>query len=276
MTIYLNAEVVSGLGEDTFWTWFHREFPGSVFGVPEALGPGDVVLQYSTLGAPRFPERTVALLWELHPEMKARLGSSEWDGVIARIGAAGAARWRTTASKLMVPYYQHLGPIDVLPIGVDTDLFAPRGKGEARRRLGVPDDVAVGLWSGTTHRMKGYDRLLEYAAQHPAVRWIIAWKDSGSPKMPGALNVERVPQDEFAWLMSAADFSLSASRLRPLYMVEWEAMACDLPVISLDDDDKDLPPSVLNPRDAMIRAGWSRHDAKLAWGRYLDACANST
>ena len=34
--IYLNCEVKSGLGEDTFWTWFEREFKdGCCFEVPK-------------------------------------------------------------------------------------------------------------------------------------------------------------------------------------------------------------------------------------------------
>ena len=36
MKIYLNPEVASGLGEDTFWMWFKREFPNSEFLSPNS------------------------------------------------------------------------------------------------------------------------------------------------------------------------------------------------------------------------------------------------
>lgn len=33
--IYLNTEIFSGLGEDTFWTWFKREFSKETeYGIP--------------------------------------------------------------------------------------------------------------------------------------------------------------------------------------------------------------------------------------------------
>ena len=61
--IYLNAEVISGLGEDTFWTWFKREFPTSSFDKPKTLTEKDIVLRYSTLGPLNvFPVKTVAFL----------------------------------------------------------------------------------------------------------------------------------------------------------------------------------------------------------------------
>jgi hypothetical protein len=47
-TIYLNAQVVSRLGEDTSWTWFKREIPSSPFVTLGLLRNEDVILMYSS------------------------------------------------------------------------------------------------------------------------------------------------------------------------------------------------------------------------------------
>ena len=269
--IYLSPEHKSALGEDTFWTWFEREFEGSAFRVPESIEPDDVVLRYSTLGPPRFGEHTVALLWELHPEMKARLDSPAWDTIIRKINdCARGSRFRVVSSPVMRPYYEAFGAVEVLPIGVDTDLFRPMDKAALRRKYGIPADKRVGFWSGTTHPMKGFQNLLVWHSGHPEIRWITVWKQrSQHVHLEGAYNYVHVPQQQLAELMNCADFCLSCGLLRPFFMVEWEAMACNLPLVVIDGAQKEfIPPA--NPRDDVLGRKWDRRSARGLWARFLE------
>ena len=269
--IYLNPEVVSGLGEDTFWTWFKREFPSASFGLPKRLENEDVVLQYSTLGFANLAGKSIALLWELYPEMKERLGSNEWDGRLARIyECARFSTYRTVASRLAVSAYEQYGVVDVLPIGVDTDLFKPLSERDALRdKYCIPKGKAVGIWCGTTHRMKGFSKLEEYAKLSPEVYWIVVWKwPQEAGKLAGASNFTQVPQQTLCELLNCADFFLSTSMLRPFYMAEWEALACNVPMRIIGDMEKDFAPSS-NPRDDVFRYGWDRRSAKKMWADYL-------
>jgi glycosyltransferase involved in cell wall biosynthesis len=272
--IYLNPEVASGLGEDTFWTWFKREFPGARFGLPDRLNEDDIVLQYSTLGFADRTGKSVALLWELYPEMKARLRSNEWDDKIAKIDeCAKFSTYRTVSTSLMTPYYERFGTIHELPIGVDTNLFKPLDdKPHLRKKYQIPIDATVGFWCGTTHVMKGFERLKQYAARDPTVHWIIVWKDESERGfLPGASQFVKAPQSTLCELMNASDFYLSCSLLRPFYMVEWEAMACDLPIRLIDEN---LPKDFVlssHPREDVFRLGWDRGSAKKTWQRYLEA-----
>jgi glycosyltransferase involved in cell wall biosynthesis len=266
--IYLNPEIKSGLGEDTFWTWFAREFPSSSFDVPGHLDDCDIVLRYSTLGHLPIPGKQVALCWELYPAMRDRFGLSEWDAKIAKVHeCAAGATYRTVASELSVAEYARHGSVDIIPIGVDTDLFQPLGdKAALRAKHGLPLDREIGVWVGTAHPMKGYALLQSYAAEHPDVFWVVICKTQAEA-VPCATHVH-ASQEVIAELMSAGDFFLSTSLLRPFFMAEWEAMACDIPMRLIGDTGKEFVPSE-HPRDDVLSRGWSRHAVKSDWGAYL-------
>jgi len=270
--IYLVPECAAALGDDTFWIWAQREFPNSVMGAPTTITKDDVILQYSTMGASAFPEHTIALLWELYPEMKAmHVDPGGVDGRIATINQCSttSAR-RVVASPLMIPYYEQPGKtIDILPLAVDTDVFQPYDKAVMRAKYGIPPNQRVGFWSGTEHPMKGFDQMRVYAAQHPEIFWIVVWTYPWARgNSQGHLNFGTVPQRQLAELMSCADFYLSCSRLRPFYMTEWEAMACNLPMIIPSGIQKDFVPSA-NPREDVFRLHWDRRTAKGMWLDYI-------
>jgi hypothetical protein len=271
--IYLNAEIVSGLGEDTFWTWFRREFPNASFGHPWLYrGKSDVILRYSTLGRSRYATGSVALLWELLPEMKEVFQSNEWDKKIAKTHtAASSCRYRVVASPLASRFYEHHGPVDVLPIGVNTDLFKPMNDRDAlRRKYGIPLHKRVGIWIGTTHPMKGFARLLQYRNDNPNIHWIIVWKQpSESSHLDGATEFTLISQQTIADLFNCSDFFLCCGMLRSFYMVEWEAMAANLPMLILDGMKKDFEPSN-EPRKDIFRLQWDRPSTKKLWTQYLE------
>jgi glycosyltransferase involved in cell wall biosynthesis len=269
--IYLNAEVVSGLGEDTFWTWFHREFPKSVFDEPRTLRDEDIVLRYSTLGFLPIIGKQVALCWELYPAMSTRFDSTLWDEKISRVHeTARYSTYRTVASTLTQDYYEEFGSVDIIPIGVDTDLFRPiPDKAALRAKYGLPLDATIGVWVGTGHPMKGFALLLEYARANPDIHWITICKtEFESVAMPGASAFVQVPQANSCELINAADFFLSTSLLRPFFMAEWEALACNVPMRILGDPNKEFVPSA-NPRDDVFRLGWDRPSVKRQWEAFL-------
>jgi len=269
--IYLNPEVVSGLGEDTFWTWFEREFPSASFKMPKHLRDEDVILQYSTLGFANRAGKSIGLLWELYPEMKEQFKSTEWDAHLAKVyECARFSTYRTVTSRLMIPFYEQFGTVDVLPIGVNTDLFKPLpDKMGLREKHNIPKNRTVGMWCGTTHPMKGLDRLLGFAKLNPDIYWIIVWKQpSEAGHLGGASNFVKVSQETLCELMNCADFFLCSGTLRPFYMVEWEAMACNLEMRILDNMPKDFVPSS-KPRDDLFRLNWDRKSAKKLWADYL-------
>lgn len=262
--IYLAPEIKSGLGEDTFWTWFNREFE-STFSLPAEMGPKDVLLQYSTLGPSRVKGgKKVALLWELHPEMLKQGVLVGYSDVLNRIMLCSQdSDVRTISSRFMTEFY---GEAHELPIAVDSDLFKPMDKKAMRAKHNIPDGK-VCFWGGSPHHMKGPDRLMKYARENPDVYFITAWKKQPAQAPKGKVVV-RAPQQELAELMNCADYMLGTSRLRPFYMIEWEALCTGLPYLNISGLEKDFNPSP-EPRNDVIQRGWTRKQAKQSWGEFL-------
>ena len=269
--IYLNPEVKSGLGEDTFWTWFEREFPGCSFDIPKKLNDEDIILRYSTLGFLPVEGKQVALCWELYPQMKELFGLDQWDNILSKVyETARYSTYRTVATQNSVKDYEHFGTVEIIPIGVNTDLFKPMdNKKELRQKYNLPLDKEIGIWIGTCHPMKGYDEFILYAARNSDVHWVVVWKwEWEAMRMEGADNFVQIPQKEIAELTNAADFFVSTNKLNSYFMAEWEAMACNIPLRLIGNQSREFIPSP-SPRDDVFQRGWDRNSVKKAWEIFL-------
>lgn len=252
--IYLNPQIKSGVGEDTFWTWFNREFESS-YDIPQTIKDDDVVLQYSVMGPSKVTGgKIVSLQWELFEEMSKQGipgDYSHWIDIARQ--SYNSANHVTVSSSLQKEFYPKA--IE-LPIGIDTDIFYPRNRKKMREKWNIDQTQIVGFWGGNMqfYYLKGLDKLQTYQSQHPEIQWITVFKE------------EQRPQAELAELMSCCDFVLFTGRLRPYFMVEWEAMACDLPVVDISGLERDFMPG---GRRKIFELKWSRCQTKEVWYHYL-------
>lgn len=273
MTIYTSPQVRSGYGEETFWVWAEEEFPAIDISKASEITESDVVLRYSTLGPIATKARTIACCWELYPEMKVMLNDDSYAHTIETTFCTARSCDRiTVASKFSVPYYEHCGKVDVLPIGVDTDHFREytrEEKEDTRRKNGIPLGIEVGLWVGTTHKMKGFERVQKYADEHPDIFWIIVFYGSYGTFVGNGKQFNFVPQSYLPDIMNCADFQISASMLRPFFIVEYEGMACNLPQRNISGLEKEWDGSI-SPRDSIFKNRWDRKTAKTDWLKYIN------
>lgn len=270
--IYLNCEIKKGLGEDTFWTWFHREFPNSSFDIPKKLNKNDILLRYSTLGFLPIEGKQMALCWELYPRMKERFNTDQWNNIIEKVNeCARYSTYRSVATIDTVDDYSIYGSVNVIPIGVDIETFRPlNNKEELRKKYNLPADKKIGVWIGTTHPMKGFSKVMEYAALNPDVYWILIWKrEKESLNIENSSNFVQIPQVQMNELLNAGDFFLSTSQLRPYYMAEWEAMASNIPFIFYGNVEREFIPSN-QPRNDVLEMGWDRDSVKEQWIRFFE------
>lgn len=114
----------------------------------------------------------------------------------------------------------------ILPCGVDTDLFKPMNQAEARRTLGWDLTKKVMLYVGRDAPLKRLDILRkahEIVLSHrPDVDLVLA---------------TNVNHNEIPLYMNAADVFVFASETEGAPVVIKEALACNLPVVSVDVGD---------------------------------------
>ncbi len=118
--------------------------------------------------------------------------------------------------------------VTVMPSGVDTGVFRPRPRSPARQRLGWPAaDLAVLFNAGTDPQVKRADlaraAVAAGRAELPHLRLQV---------LDGSTPPERVPE-----LMNAADCLLVTSDQEGSPTVVQEALASNLPVVSVDVGD---------------------------------------
>jgi glycosyltransferase involved in cell wall biosynthesis len=117
----------------------------------------------------------------------------------------------------------------VIPNGIDTTVFRPRERAEARRRLGLGEEGRYCLFVGRVQHGKGAD-LLEPACREAGYELMIA----GAEGAPGALHLGILDAESLADAYAAADCVLFPSRYEACSYVVLEALACGVPLLTTE------------------------------------------
>lgn len=116
----------------------------------------------------------------------------------------------------------------VIPCGVDTELFAPGDRGQARNRLGMADDEIVIVFPGDPDRdVKGY----------PLFRAVVDALPDEVRQRVREVQLRGLLHEEVPERLHAADAVLMTSRYEGAGTVAKEAVACGVPVVSTDVGD---------------------------------------
>ncbi len=159
--------------------------------------------------------------------------------VVSFHGAGEMVGWQGWLCKRLAPlvdgvtvtspaHYEELGfaPARVVPCGVDLSLFQPMPKQEARQRLGLPDKARLPLFVGDPRPEKRLPLIEEAVGQ-------VAQNDP-YVRLVKAIGV---PHEDVPLYMNACDVLVLASDYEGSPVVIKEAMACNLPIVSVDVGD---------------------------------------
>jgi glycosyltransferase involved in cell wall biosynthesis len=117
---------------------------------------------------------------------------------------------------------RHDTPVHVIPSGIDFSLFRVIPRDEARRHLGVPADKRLILFAGNPASARKRHGLAQAAV------------DVLSRTLPAELVVTwGVSHDDMPYYMNACDAMVFTSNQEGSPNVVKEALACDLPVVSV-------------------------------------------
>jgi len=164
---------------------------------------------------------------DLNPEPGINWFRAHMGPVLSQLAALRCSRLICVSRQLSKQLWWRKARIIVLPIGVNLDEFKYIGRNEARRQLGWDTSEPVLLFNaGRSPVVKALDlaeKVVARLSQTFRFRFEV---------MRGDTPPERVPL-----LMSGADCLLVTSRSEGSPMVVKEALACALPVISVDVGD---------------------------------------
>ena len=148
--------------------------------------------------------------------------------VLSQIAALRAGRIVCVSRQLGQRLWWRRGSITILPSGVDPDVFCPEPRSAARGRLGWGDDARVVLFNaGHDPVNKRLDLAQEAVRLTQGLLTRVRMEVLDGTTPPG-----RVPE-----LLNAADCLLLTSDREGSPTVIQEALACNLPVISVDVGD---------------------------------------
>jgi glycosyltransferase involved in cell wall biosynthesis len=116
---------------------------------------------------------------------------------------------------------------EVIPNGVDTALFRPRSRAEARGRFGLEQERRYALFVGRTEARKGADLLLP-ACERAGFDLLVA----GSSTLGGGRELGVLSPEDTAWAYAAADCVLFPTRYEACSWVVLEALACGAPLLT--------------------------------------------
>lgn len=115
------------------------------------------------------------------------------------------------------------GDADVIPAGVDLDVFQPSDKATARRMLGWRSGVPIALLPGSRHNAVKNPKLFDAAIGHARLTL---------PDLEGA-SLEGLTRAQVAMAMSAADVTVMTSTFEGSPVTVKESLACGTPVVSV-------------------------------------------
>lgn len=134
-----------------------------------------------------------------------------------------------TNSKLTALSYPDYD-FDIIPIGVDGNLFKPDDKKKLRFEFNLPDKK-TGIFVGDFSEVKGWSKVKSLIENHSEIFWILVSKDDSSYEAPNVNTFNRISQELLSKLLNCADFFILGSPVETQCLAAIEACLCDLPVI---------------------------------------------
>jgi len=181
---------------------------------------------------------------------------------------------------------------EIIPVGVDSDLFSPKDKKVLRKKYGFGEE-RIGIFVGSFSEVKGWSKVAQCIEKYPDINWIVVSKYDEKYEAPNARVFTRIDQNKLSELLNCADFFIIGSPVETQCLAAVEANLCNLPVVmpivgiyrdftpaertrvgvfgdNLEKGVKDVVKIKLNPRDLIIEKKLTVHASMKKWHTLLE------
>ncbi|MEG8945549.1 glycosyltransferase [Rosettibacter firmus] len=134
-----------------------------------------------------------------------------------------------TNSKITAASYPEYN-FEIIPIGIDGDLFKPMDKKNVRKEFNIPDQT-VGIFVGDFSEVKGWSKVKSLIENHDEIFWIIVTKDENTYERKNVKVFNRISQEKLVKLLNCANFFILGSPVETQCFSALEACFCNLPII---------------------------------------------
>lgn len=124
---------------------------------------------------------------------------------------------------------------EVIPIGVDEDVFKPMDKLEMKKKYGFDKYNRIGIFVGEFSGVKGWPTIETLINNHQDIFWIIVSKNVNDKyNTLYSITYNKISHSMLSELLNCADFFIVGSNVETLCLAAIEACLCNVPVIMHD------------------------------------------
>lgn len=126
--------------------------------------------------------------------------------------------------------YFELDP-EIIPIGIDSELFRPLNKTKLRKKYNYIDSDKIGIFVGDFSPVKGWNEIRSCVLARQDVKWVLVTKKDETFEAENARVFNKISQQKLAELLSLSDFFILGSPIETQCLAALEACLCDTPVL---------------------------------------------
>ena len=235
-----NDLVTGSMGEKVLWNFLLESLPSSV-GIDMYLAgtQGDYASNARNYIQEHYPDveviiqnatfintvdsscYTIAFLQDDLRSMGRATGQQE-----ENLRRAGKLVTNSLQTALSYPEYD----FEIIPVGVDLDLFKPLNKEDVRQELGFGPG-RIGVFVGDFSEVKGWSKVRACIERHPEITWILVSKTGETFEAENVRVFNRIPQTILSKLLNCADFFMIGSPVETQCLAAIEACLCNVPVV---------------------------------------------
>ncbi len=118
----------------------------------------------------------------------------------------------------------------IIPLGVDDNLFIPKDKEALRKKYGITGKQ-VGIFVGDLTQVKGWPEVKAIIEKHSEITFIVVAKSELTYQASNVLMFNRLEQAVLSELYNCSDFFILGSKVETQCLAAIEACLCNVPVL---------------------------------------------